>query len=105
MTEDPPRPAGAGSGRSGAVRPGSDVFSRRLNDETVIAHLGTNRIYTLNATGARLWELLEEGHDRETIEQKMCAEFDVTPRELAAEVERVLESLRAEGLVVAEENG
>ena len=32
-----------------------------VGDEVVLVHLRTNRIYTLNRTGARFWELLEDG--------------------------------------------
>jgi hypothetical protein len=52
MTANP-----SGPGR-GELRPEDDVVSRRLEDEVVLVHLRTNRIYKLNETGARLWELL-----------------------------------------------
>ena len=82
------------------MRPSEEVVARRLDEETVLVHLGTNRIFTLNATAARLWELLQEGHDCETIERRMRAEFDVDGAELAREIESVLESLRAEALIM-----
>ena len=75
------------------------MVARRLDDETVLVHLRTNRIYTLNATAARLWELLEEGCDRTEIERRMGDEFDVDRAQLAEEIDRVLASLAAEGLV------
>lgn len=65
----------------------------------MLVHLGTNRIYTLNSTAARLWELLGEGCDRTEIERRMSEEFDVDAATLAEEVDRVLTSLTAEGLV------
>jgi hypothetical protein len=37
------------------VQPNRDVVARRLKDEIVLVHLRTNRIYSLNRTGARFW--------------------------------------------------
>jgi hypothetical protein len=100
LDAEPTRPDKGGyRQRLGRVRPNDDVVARHLDSETVLVHLGTNRIYTLNSTAARLWELLEEGHDRLEIERRMGAEFDVDGAELAEEIERALASLTAEGLV------
>ena len=104
MIGDATSGAGAPSGRP-SVRADENVVARRLEDETVLVHLGTNRIYTLSLTAARLWELIEEGHDRPTIERRMSAEFDVAGNELTEEIDGMLASLRAEGLVVSETNG
>jgi hypothetical protein len=86
------------SGR-GELRPEDDVVSRRLEDEVVLVHLRTNRIYTLNETGARLWELLKEGRDRAEIEEQLLQEFEVEREQLLEEVERLLSHLTREGLV------
>ena len=37
------------------------VFTRLDATEAVLLHLGTKRYYTLNETGARIWELLQHG--------------------------------------------
>lgn len=39
-----------------------NVVTEKMGAEVVFVHLRTNRIYTLNATAARAWELLSEGH-------------------------------------------
>jgi len=75
-----------------------DVVSRQLDDRTVVVNLRTNRIYELNRTASRLWELLESGADRQEAERRMLAEFDVNPDELRAEIDRALEHFDAEGL-------
>ena len=62
-------------------------------------HLKTNRIYSLNRTGSRLWELLETGCDREGLERCLLDEFDVDAVQLRKEVEDQLAELAREGLL------
>jgi hypothetical protein len=81
------------------LRPSPDVVSRRLGDEVVLAHLGTERILVLNSTAGRLWELLCAGTSREDLKRTMLDEFEVSETELAAELETLLESLRSEQLI------
>lgn len=66
-----------------------------------MVHLRTNRIYSLNETGARLWELLEAGHDRERIERQMLEEFDVEAADLRREIAELLAMLETQQLVHA----
>jgi hypothetical protein len=84
------------------LRASSDVVHRRIEEESVLVHLQTNKIYTLNETGSRLWELLLEGHDRDSIKRELQREYDVDPDGLAREVDALLGSLAAEGLVQVE---
>jgi hypothetical protein len=81
------------------LRPDPDVVSRRLEDDVVLVNLRTNRIYSLNKTGARFWELLAEGHGRDAIETQLRAEFDVSSEQLAAEVDQLVTALVSAGLV------
>jgi hypothetical protein len=76
-----------------------DVVSRRLGDEIVLVHLGTNQIYRLNATGARFWELAAEGLDEEAIAARLRAEFDVGDEQVRGEIAAMVERLAAQGLV------
>lgn len=85
---------------SGFLRPASDVVARRLGDSVVLVRLTTNRIYELNATGARLWDFLLDGLSRETMVQQVVQEFDVSVEMAAADVDALLGLLRAEGLAV-----
>jgi hypothetical protein len=40
----------------------------RVGEEAVLVNLKTNRIYSLNHTRARFWELISVGHDRNAAE-------------------------------------
>ena len=81
-------------------RPNPDVVSQELEGEIVLVHLQTNRIYALNSTAARLWQLLQRGIGIEGIRDVLGREFDVEPRELEREVEALLAELATQGLVV-----
>jgi hypothetical protein len=80
-------------------RPSPDVVYQELRGEVVLVHLRTNRIYALNETGARLWQLLDEGCDRAEIKHRLAEEFDVGAEDLQREMEGLLASLADEGLV------
>jgi Coenzyme PQQ synthesis protein D (PqqD) len=75
------------------------VVGQRLGDEVVLVSLETNRIFELNRTGARFWELLQSENDRRRIEAQLLEEFEVTEEELSAEVDRLIKSLNDEELV------
>jgi len=81
------------------IRPNPDVAWRRVEDEVVLVNLKTNRIYNLNRTASRFWELLNEGLQRETLERKMLEEFDVDESHLRREIDALIGELSSEGLV------
>jgi hypothetical protein len=81
------------------LEPSQDVVGQRLGDEVVLVSLETNRIFELNRTGARFWELLQSETDRGRIEAQLLEEFAVREEELSAEVDRLIKSLDDEELV------
>jgi Coenzyme PQQ synthesis protein D (PqqD) len=81
------------------ARPHGDVVARKLDDEMVLVQLETDRIYRLNYTGARFWELLAAGNDREATERRLLEEFDVSAVEVAAEIDVLLTQLGEAGLI------
>jgi hypothetical protein len=87
------------------LRASPDVVHRRIEDESVLVHLKTNKIYALNETGSRLWELLLEGRDSESIKHELQKEYDAEPEDIAREVDGLLASLAAEELVSFEDPG
>jgi len=65
----------------------------------VLVRLATNRIYELNATGARIWELLTQQKPRTEIIDVLEREFAADRPELEVAFDELIASLRAEGLV------
>lgn len=81
------------------LRPDPEVVAERVQDETVLVHLQTNRIYALNRTAGRAWELLEQGRPRPAIERQLLEEFDVSNEQLDVELSSLFSSLSSEGLI------
>jgi Coenzyme PQQ synthesis protein D (PqqD) len=81
------------------LRPRRGVVARDMNGSAVLVHLETNRIYELNATGARVWALLEQGLDRPAICLTIGSEFGVTGAEMEQAVDDLLTELAREGLI------
>lgn len=85
-----------------SVAPHPDVVSQRVGHQVVLAHLVTNQIYSLNSSAARLWELLEEGHELSACLPKLLAEYDIGRSELELDVAQLIADLaRLDLLVIA----
>ena len=83
-----------------ALRPSPEVISKRLDEATVLVHIPTNRIFELNETGTRVWELLGQGLDTNTIVGFLVEEFDVDKARASNEVNDLLIQLRTKDLLV-----
>jgi hypothetical protein len=82
------------------LRQSADVAASRLGDTGVLVNLRTNRIFELNATGLRVWELVGEGCTRAEIERRLGEEFaGVTAEQLHREVRKLLLALLNEALL------
>ena len=90
---------------SGSFAPSDDVVSRRLDDIVVLIHLKSNRIFELNTTGARLWELISAGTSAGEIRELMLNEFDVAPAELTAAIASLTKRLASEELIAQRDAG
>jgi hypothetical protein len=86
-------------GEESLPSPAEDVVFRELNGQIVLVHLGNDRIYGLNETGARFWELLATGRDRAAIRAQLLEEFAVEPTELDREIDALVAELTHAGLV------
>jgi hypothetical protein len=79
------------------------LATRAGGDEIVLVDLKTDRIYSLNRTAARAWELLSAACDRAEVERRMLEEFDVAPEELVEAIDELITSLVEGGLLVQSE--
>lgn len=84
------------------LRPAADVVARRLGDALVIVRLSTNQIYELNTTGARFWELIDQGTRAAEAITVLAVEFDAPGDEIARDVDRLVRDLVSQGLIVAQ---
>jgi hypothetical protein len=81
------------------LKPASDIIARRLGDSAVLIRLQTNRIYELNDTGARIWEVLKTGVTRDDVVERLLPEFEIDRNALGQAVDELLGMLKAEGLI------
>lgn len=81
------------------LEPSANVVGQQLGDELVLVNLQTSRIFELNRTSGRFWELLQSESDRSEIEKQLRGEFDVSEAILATEIDELVERLEAEDLV------
>jgi hypothetical protein len=76
-----------------------DALATRVGDEIVLVDLKTDRIYSLNRTAARIWELMCADCDRAEVERRMLEEFDVARGELAEAIDELVTSMTQDGLL------
>jgi hypothetical protein len=93
---EPSKPATPG----GEWRFDPQVVAERIDREVVVVHLQTNKIYELNPTAARVFELMRGGADRAMLERALLAEYDVEPDRLTASLDRLIGELRAAKLLL-----
>ena len=82
-------------------RPNPEVIAKRLDQDTVLVDISTSRIFELNETGTRIWELLGQGLNVEQILQHLVSEFEVEDSQAAEELKTLLSQLQDQGLVAA----
>ncbi len=84
------------------VKQSAQVVSSRLGDAGVLVHLQTNRIFEVNATGLRIWELAGEGRTLGEIEDTLRAEFEVDHDRLRTDLLELVGELTREELLTVE---
>jgi hypothetical protein len=87
---------------SAVYRQSDQVVASRLGEGGVLVHLKTNRIFELNETGIRIWELLGQGMPVADIVAALQQEFEVDEPSAHAETRALLDALEGEGLVDAD---
>lgn len=81
------------------LKPLPQVLARRMPGGTVLVHLESNRIFELNETGARVWELISEGLERDQVVQRLVQEFAVDATRASSELDALVADLEREGLL------
>jgi hypothetical protein len=57
-------------------------------------------IYTLNAIGSDVWNLLDGSRPVQEIVTRLQLEYEVDPATLSADIQRLLSEMQQEGLIV-----
>lgn len=85
---------------SSRFTPSPDAISRELQGEILILDLKTSQYFGLTGTGARLWQLVEQGTPVDEMLVLLEGEFDGDPAVIKEEACRFLDDLAARGLLI-----
>ena len=82
------------------LRPHPEVVATTLETgEVILLHLDSQTYYSLNLTGAHIWESLTQGLTMREISQRLQAAFEVTPDRADRSVLALVEDLLQQRLV------
>jgi len=82
------------------VRLHPDVVDTRISDDEIaLLQLESKNYFSLNLTGARIWEFLKEGLSLREACQRLQDEFDVEAEQAESSVVELVEELLRQGLV------
>jgi len=82
-----------------SVAIGEDVMSRDLEGEAVILNLESGIYFGLDKVGTRIWSLLQEDGSLRRAFETIQQEYNVAPEKLEGDLLRLVEELRAKGLL------
>ena len=78
----------------------AEALVATLSDGAVLLNLQTKRYYSLNETGTRIWEMVQQTADEESIVATLLREYEVEEQMARAEVRRILDELIEAQLIV-----
>jgi len=77
----------------------SEVLTQEVGGETVILDLKTESYFSLDEVGTRIWQLLQEQEDIQTITATMLDEYDVKEKQLEKDIQTLLTQLNKAGII------
>jgi hypothetical protein len=80
--------------------PSPDALARELNGEVLILDLRSSQYFGLTGTGARVWQLIEEGRTPASAAAALAEEFAGDPEAIADDVRGFVAQLVERGLLV-----
>ena len=76
-----------------------DVLMRELDGEAVVLNLNSERYFSLDEVGTRIWTLLTTSESIQAAYDGLMAEFDVDPERLRQDISDLIGELVEDGLV------
>ena len=83
----------------GYLAAAQDVMAAHLEGEAILLHLGRQRYFRLNRTGAHIWRGIEARKTLDEITQSLVDAFDVTHAEAEASMRALVADLLENTLV------
>jgi hypothetical protein len=78
----------------------AEALVATLSDGAVLLNLQTKRYFSLNETGTRIWEMVQQTAEEEAIITTLLNEYDVEEPVARSEVRRILDELIEAQLIV-----
>lgn len=82
-----------------SLRIPANVSFSVVGEDAFLLNTYTNKYYTLEEVGARLWELLNEGKSLKEAHQIILSEYEVEPAQLERDILELINHLMENGLV------
>ena len=83
------------------IRPNKeDVAAKVLDGEAIMINLANGTYYSLDGVGGLVWELIEREHTLGHIVDVITQQFQISPETAGADVQRLVEELLDEGVVM-----
>jgi hypothetical protein len=81
-------------------RRSDDALGAPLGESLVVLNMQSLKYFELNQVSSRIWEIFDDGPASvETIRDRLCADFAVSPEVCEAAVKRFFDEALAKGLV------
>jgi hypothetical protein len=77
----------------------SEVLSQEVDGETVLLDLESESYFGLDEVGTRIWQLLNEGSNLQTVFDILLGEYDVDEKQLEKDIQDHVARLVKAGLV------
>lgn len=81
------------------VKISDKIVYQKVEDETVLLDLENGSYYGLNSVGSRIWELLSEKQEIQSVFDSMIKDYEVKPEKLQQDILSLLHKLRTKGLI------
>jgi hypothetical protein len=79
-----------------------DVISQEVSGETVLLDLESENYFGLDEIGTRIWQLIKETNELQSIFDTLLEEYDVSEERLQLDVTTLLTEIEGLGLVKLE---
>ena len=76
-----------------------DVLCQEMGDEMVLLNLATQQYFALDSVGVRMWQLLTEHGDVDTVIRHLASEYDAEENTLRADLMALAGRLQVAGLL------
>ena len=75
------------------------VLFQDLGEEVVLLEVESGQYYGLNAVGARMWSLLQQGQPVSQVLSTLHEEYEASEEQLSADLKQFLIQLQSKGLI------